>query len=140
MPARISSNWRCRASPPGQRATTRSEIVPARLMERGRNAVLLVGFQAAGTRGRLLSDGADELKIQGQYVPVRSRVVQVQALSAHADYAELLDWLRKSEVSPRRAFVTHGEPAAADAFRRRLRDELGWNAVVPADASTWTLD
>jgi metallo-beta-lactamase family protein len=105
-----------------------------------RNAVLLVGFQAAGTRGRSLADGADELKIQGQYVPVRARVVQIQGLSAHADYAELLDWLRKSGASPRRAFVTHGEPAAADAFRRRLRDHLGWNAVVPADGSTWTLD
>ena len=105
-----------------------------------RNAVLLVGFQAAGTRGRSLSDGADELKIQGQYVSVRARVVQIQGLSAHADYAELLDWLRKSGVSPRRAFVTHGEPAAADAFRRRLRDGLGWNAVVPGDGSTWTLE
>ncbi len=105
-----------------------------------RNAVLLVGFQAAGTRGRLLSEGADELKIHGQYVSVRARVVQIQGLSAHADYAELLDWLRKSGVSPRRAFVTHGEPAAADAFRRRLRDHLGWNAVVPEDGSTWSLD
>ena len=105
-----------------------------------RNAVLLVGFQAAGTRGRLLSEGADELKIHGQYVPVRARVVQIQGLSAHADYAELLDWLRKSGTAPRRAFVTHGEPAAADAFRRRLRDELGWNAVVPTDGSSWTLD
>ena len=105
-----------------------------------RNAVLLVGFQAAGTRGRSLHDGADELKIHGQYVKVRARVVQVQGLSAHADYAELLEWLRKSGVSPRRAFVTHGEPAAADALRRRLRDQLGWNALVPADGSMWTLD
>ena len=105
-----------------------------------RNSVLLVGFQAAGTRGRLLSGGVDELKIHGQYVRVRARVVQIQGLSAHADYAELLDWLRRSGVSPRRAFVTHGESAAADAFRRRLRDSLGWNAVVPGDGSTWTLE
>jgi len=105
-----------------------------------RNAVLLVGFQAAGTRGRALYEGADELKIHGQYVAVRARVVQIQGLSAHADYAELLDWLRKSGVSPRRAFVTHGESAAADAFRRRLRDCLGWNAIVPSDGSTWALD
>lgn len=111
-----------------------------RFLPEPHNAVLLVGFQAAGTRGRLLSDGAEELKIHGQYVPVRARVVQIQGLSAHADYAELLDWLRKSGASPRRAFVTHGEPPAADAFRRRLRDHLGWNAVVPTDGSTWTLD
>lgn len=105
-----------------------------------RHAVLLVGFQSAGTRGRSLLDGTDELKIHGQYVTVRARIAQIPGLSAHADYAELLDWLRKSSLSPRRAFVTHGEPAAADAFRRRLRDHLGWDAVVPSDGSTWTLD
>jgi metallo-beta-lactamase family protein len=95
------------------------------------NTVLLVGYQAARTRGRSLADGTDELKIFGQYVPVRARVVQVQGLSAHADYRELLDWLAASKLSPRRAFVTHGEPAAADAFRRRLADAFGWKAVVP---------
>lgn len=105
-----------------------------------RSAVLMVGYQAAGTRGRALVEGADELKIHGQYVPVRARVVQIQGLSAHADYAEMLGWLRKSALSPRRAFVTHGEPAAADAFRRRLRDDLGWDAVVPEDASMWSLE
>lgn len=105
-----------------------------------RHAVLIVGFQAAGTRGRSLVDGVDELKIHGQYVPVRARVVPLPGLSAHGDYAELLEWLRRSEISPRRVFVTHGEPAAADAFRRRLRDHLGWNAVVPGDGSTWELD
>lgn len=97
-----------------------------------RNAVLLVGYQSAGTRGRALADGADELKIHGQYVPVKARVVQLQGLSAHADYRELLDWLAASELAPRRVFVTHGEPGAADALRRRLVDELGWNATVPS--------
>ena len=105
-----------------------------------RHAVLLVGFQSAGTRGRSLLDGTDELKIHGQYVTVRARIAQIPGLSAHADYAELLDWLRKGSRAPRRAFVTHGEPAPADAFRRRLRDHLGWDAVVPSDGSTWTLD
>jgi metallo-beta-lactamase family protein len=97
-----------------------------------RNAVLLVGYQASGTRGRALGDGADELKIHGQYVPVRARIVQLQGLSAHADYRELLDWLAASKLAPRRVFVTHGEPAAADALRRRLGDELGWSATVPS--------
>lgn len=104
-----------------------------------RSAVLMVGFQAAGTRGRALVEGAHELKIHGQSVPVRARIAQIQGLSAHADYAEMLDWLRKSGLSPRRAFVTHGEPASADAFRRRLRDEFGWDAVVPEDGSTHRL-
>ena len=102
--------------------------------------MLIVGYQASGTRGRALVDGADELKIHGQYVPVRARVVQVQGLSAHADYAEILDWLRPSKLAPKRVFVTHGEPAAADAFRRRLKDAFAWDAVVPNDGSTWTLE
>lgn len=105
-----------------------------------RSTVLIVGFQAAGTRGRSLVDGEDELKIHGQYVPVRARVVQVQGLSAHADHAELIDWLRQSDPAPRRVFVTHGEPAAADALRRRRRDHLSWKAVVPEDGSTWDLE
>jgi metallo-beta-lactamase family protein len=96
-----------------------------------RTTVLLVGFQAAGTRGRSLADGADELKLLGQYVPVRARVVQVEGLSAHADYREMLDWLAAGKLAPRRVFVTHGEPAAADAFRRRLRDTFGWDVTVP---------
>lgn len=100
-----------------------------------RSAVLMVGFQAAGTRGRALVEGAHELKIHGQSVPVRAQIAQIQGLSAHADYAEMLDWLRKSGLAPRRAFVTHGEPAAADAFRRHLQDEFGWDAVVPEDGS-----
>jgi len=104
------------------------------------NAILMVGYQADGTRGRSLVEGTDELKIHGEYVPVRARVVQVEGLSAHADYAELIDWLTHSRISPKRVFVTHGEPAAADAFRRRLRDTFGWNAVVPDDGSRWVLE
>jgi len=96
-----------------------------------KNTVLLVGYQSAGTRGRSLQDGVDELKLHGQYVPVRAHVVSIQALSAHADYAEMIDWLRASQVAPKRAFVTHGEPAATDALRRRLRDTFGWDVTVP---------
>lgn len=103
----------------------------ARFLPDASSAVLLVGYQAAGTRGRALADGADELKIHGQYVPVRARVERIDALSAHADYRELIDWLRGSAIAPRRALVTHGEPAASDALRRRLRDELAWDAATP---------
>jgi metallo-beta-lactamase family protein len=95
------------------------------------NAVLLVGYQSAGTRGRQLAEGADELKLHGQYVPVRARVVQIQALSAHGDYAELIEWLRPAAIAPRRVFVTHGEPGASDAFRRRLGETFGWDATTP---------
>ncbi len=109
----------------------------ARFLPDPRNAVLLVGYQVAGTRGRALLDGTDELKIHGQYVAVRARVAQLASLSAHADHAELIAWLRASELSPRRVYVTHGEPAAADAFRRRLHDAFGWDAIVPTDGASF---
>jgi metallo-beta-lactamase family protein len=62
---------------------------------------------------------------------VRARVVQIQALSAHGDYGELIAWLQRAVIAPRRVFVTHGEPGAADAFRRRLGETFGWDATTP---------
>lgn len=100
------------------------------------STVLLVGYQGSGTRGRTLVDGASELKLLGQYVPVRARIARLDGLSAHADYAEMIDWLRESKLAPRRVFVTHGEPSAADAFRRRLHDTFAWNAGVPEMGET----
>jgi metallo-beta-lactamase family protein len=110
-----------------------------RFLPEEKHHVLLVGYQSAGTRGRALLDGADELKIHGQYVRVRARVSQLEGLSAHADYAEMLEWLRSSRISPQRVFVTHGEPAAADAFRRRLEETFGWNVLVPEMGMTVSL-
>ena len=104
-----------------------------------KHTVLIVGYQSAGTRGRSLIDGAEELKIHGQYVPVRASVRKLDGLSAHADAAEIISWLRDSALRPRRVFVTHGEPAAADALRRRLRDELGFEALVPDHGSRYAL-
>jgi metallo-beta-lactamase family protein len=106
-----------------------------RFLPEARNTVLLVGYQAPGTRGRSLEDGASELKLHGQYVPVRARVRKLSGLSAHADYREIIDWLAVSGVKPSRAFVTHGEPAAADAMRRRIHDRFGWSVVVPEHGS-----
>ena len=103
------------------------------------NTILIVGHQAAGTRGRALVDGVESVKIHGQYVTVRARVRQIGALSAHAAYHELETWFRDSAVAPRRVFVTHGEPGACDAFRRRLVDSFAWDAIVPADGSKWSL-
>lgn len=95
------------------------------------SAVLLVGYQATGTRGRLLAEGAKEIRMHGQDVPVRARIVQIEGLSAHADHVELVDWLRASAIAPRRVFVTHGEPAAATAMRNHLIEAFGWDAIVP---------
>ena len=99
------------------------------------NTILLVGFQAGGTRGRALADGSDAIKVHGEYVPVRARIAQIDGLSAHADYAELLEWLGAAPLNPRRVFVTHGEANASDAFRKRLSERFGWAAEVPEHGS-----
>jgi metallo-beta-lactamase family protein len=104
------------------------------------STVLLVGYQAAGTRGRSLQEGADELKIHGQYVRVRARIAEVNGLSAHADFAELLSWLEGTALAPKRVFVTHGEPSAADAFRRRLRERFGFDVEVPEQGSRYAIE
>lgn len=96
-----------------------------------RSSIVFVGFQAAGTRGDALVRGTDEIKIFGQYVPVRADVHRIDGLSAHADWRELIDWLASGSLQPERTFVVHGEAASADALRRRLGDELGWPAEVP---------
>jgi metallo-beta-lactamase family protein len=98
-----------------------------------RNTILLVGFQAAGTRGAALAAGASAVKIHGAYVPVRAEVVRLDALSAHADRDGLLGWLGAMPGAPRRVFVTHGEPVAADALRLAIEERFGWDVLVPED-------
>ncbi|NNM77768.1 MBL fold metallo-hydrolase [Sphingomonas sp. ID1715] len=95
-----------------------------------RNTILLSGFQAAGTRGRLLLDGARELKIHGDWVPIRAEVVDLPALSAHGDAADLTSWLSALPEPPKRVFVVHGEPAASAAFASRIEQQLGWRSHV----------
>jgi metallo-beta-lactamase family protein len=96
-----------------------------------RNLILLTGFQAGGTRGAALEQGASEIKIHGSYVPVRAEVANLDMLSAHADYPEILGWLAKSRERPSEVFITHGESAAADALRRRAAERFGWPCRVP---------
>ena len=105
-----------------------------------RNTLLFAGFQAGGTRGAALVDGADSVKIHGAYVPVRAEVAQVDVLSSHADYAETIMWLRNFKTPPKETFLVHGEPAAADALRRRISEELGWRCSVPEYLETAALD
>ena len=97
--------------------------------------VLLAGFQAAGTRGRALRDGAATVRIHGQSVPVRARIVILDGLSAHGDRADLLRWARGFTTAPGSVYVVHGEPQPADSFAALLRGELGWNALVAEDGA-----
>ncbi|MFM0725940.1 MBL fold metallo-hydrolase [Paraburkholderia strydomiana] len=101
-----------------------------------RNTIALVGYQAAGTRGAALAAGAPTIKIHGDYVRVRASVVSLSSLSAHADYGEVLSWLRSIPDPPQRTFVTHGEPAAADAMRRHIEETYHWRCEVPLYAQT----
>ncbi|MBI2467494.1 MAG: MBL fold metallo-hydrolase [Candidatus Rokubacteria bacterium] len=96
-----------------------------------RTTVLLVGYQAPATRGRLLQEGARSVRIFGDEVPVRARVEAIHGLSAHADRDGLMRWLRTASRPPRRVVVVHGEPAPAGALAAEIRRELGWDAGVP---------
>lgn len=95
------------------------------------HTVVLTGYQAAGTRGRQLLDGARELKMHGRYVPVRAEVVRDDEFSVHADADELLSWLRDLPEEPDTVYVVHGEVDASRALADRIRSELGWTATVP---------
>lgn len=95
------------------------------------NTILFTGFQAPGTRGASMVAGADSVKIHGAYVPVRAEVASLGMLSAHADRDEILAWLKQFEMPPETTFITHGEPAAADALRRAIAERLGWPCRVP---------
>ena len=101
-----------------------------------RNTILFVGHQAAGTRGAALLAGARQVKIHGHYIRVEAEVTSLDNLSAHADAAEILNWLQHFDHPPRRTFVTHGEPVAADALRLRIQEAFGWDVRVPEHGET----
>ena len=95
------------------------------------STVVFVGYQAAGTRGRRLQEGEKEIKLHGEFVPVRARVESIGSLSAHADANELMRWLGGFKRPPRTTFLVHGEVDSANALRDKIEKELGWHAVVP---------
>jgi metallo-beta-lactamase family protein len=96
-----------------------------------RNTVLFVGFQAAGTRGRQLVDGAQHVKIFGQHVPVHAKIEKIDGMSAHADAGEIIRWLRTFPRPPKMTYLVHGEIVAQDALKLRIGKELGWPVEVP---------
>jgi metallo-beta-lactamase family protein len=98
---------------------------------RPESTVLFVGYQAFGTLGRIIVDGAEEVRIHGEMHPVKARIAKISGFSAHADREELIEWLETLENEPERCYITHGEEQAALAFRDALRERFGWEAVVP---------
>lgn len=96
-----------------------------------RSTILFAGFQAAGTRGAAMVAGAESVKIHGGIIPVRAEVQNLSMLSAHADADEIMTWLRGFQAAPRMTFISHGEPDASEALRRRIETELGWPCKIP---------
>jgi len=101
------------------------------LIDESSTTVLLVGYQAEGTRGRQLQDGAHEIKFFGKYFPVKAKIKSVESLSAHADQQELINWMGKIKNIPEKVFLIHGEPTALDGFRVKIKDTYNWNVSIP---------
>jgi metallo-beta-lactamase family protein len=96
-----------------------------------RNTVVLTGYQAEGTRGQQLQNGARQVKMHGRYVPVRAEIVQIPDFSVHADASELVAWLGRAPRAPHTVYVVHGEPTSSAALANRITQELHWCAIVP---------
>lgn len=105
-----------------------------------RNTILFSGYQAAGTRGAAMLGGARSVRIHGQDVPVRAEVAVLSSLSAHADYEEILDWLRQAPRPPQKTYIVHGDPEAAEAMRGHVERELHWPVEVPKHLEVAELD
>ena len=111
----------------------------ARRLPDARNAVLLAGFQAEGTRGRALLEGAKTLRIHGEDVPVRAEVIELGQFSAHAGRSEILRWLAGLPAPPRQTFIVHGEPAPASALQGAIQSQMRWGVTVAAYRQTYDL-
>ncbi len=96
-----------------------------------KNTVLFIGYQAVGTRGRTILDGAESVKIHGQYVPIRAHIESTSCFSAHADYHEILAWLSNFNSGPRKVFIVHGEPEPARSLSDKINQHFGWSTELP---------
>lgn len=96
-----------------------------------RNTILLTGYQDPGTRGDRLLRGETEIKIHGEMIPVKAKVVAMTNLSAHADYQEILEWLKHFKAKPKKVFITHGNEVSATSLKNKIENELGWSCSIP---------
>ena len=104
-----------------------------------RNAIVFAGFQAGGTRGARMLAGEPSVRIHGQDIAVQAEVVSLPGMSAHADAAQIMRWLRTATHAPSRVYLNHGEPGACDALRLRVERELGWPVTVPRQGQSFDL-
>jgi metallo-beta-lactamase family protein len=101
------------------------------LIDESSTTVLLVGYQAEGTRGRQLQDGCHEIRFFGKYYPVNASIRSIESLSAHGDQNDLMDWLSNIKNIPEKVFLIHGEPSVLDAFRVKIEHVHNWNVRIP---------
>jgi metallo-beta-lactamase family protein len=112
-----------------------------RLLPERNATIVFVGYQAAGTTGRRILEGEPEVKILGEWTSVRCHIERIGSFSAHADWQEILRWLKSlEETPPRRTFITHGEPEAASAMRGHIIERFGWQVSVPQYGDRVELD
>jgi metallo-beta-lactamase family protein len=92
--------------------------------------VIIVGYQAEGTRGRKLLEGAKDIKIHGKYYEVKAKILEIEGLSAHGDQEDLINWLSNLENKPKKVFLVHGENIPADELRIKINEKYGFDCVV----------
>jgi metallo-beta-lactamase family protein len=112
----------------------------ARLAPDRKNAILLAGFQADGTRGRALEEGAKTLRIHGEDVPIAAEVINLRQFSAHAGQSELIRWLSGMPAAPRQTYLTHGEPQASAALKEKIEAAYKWKVALPQYLQTVDLN
>ena len=105
----------------------------ANMLPVSKHTIVLVGYQAIGTRGRRLLEGEEFVKMHGKEIAVKAQIEQINSFSVHADASELLDWLRTSSEAPKSLFIVHGEGESSVALQERINQDLGWKSVIPKD-------
>jgi len=109
-------------------------------LENPNATIIIPGFQAAGTRGRTLSEGGTEIKIHGNYYKVKVSVEHIHTMSSHAGQDEIISWLSAIKDKPKQVFIVHGEPQSASALRLKIKDTLGWQCTIPQLMDSFNLD
>jgi metallo-beta-lactamase family protein len=112
----------------------------SRRLPEEKNTLLLIGYQAYGTRGRLILEGRPSVKIHGREVPINCTVANIDTFSGHADYSEILAWLMGFNRPPEKTFIVHGEAEASTSLAEKIRLHYGWDVVVPEQGATFELD
>tara|TARA_Y100000588_G_C14259444_1_gene926965 strand:+ start:34 stop:1389 length:1356 start_codon:yes stop_codon:yes gene_type:complete len=112
----------------------------ANTITNAKNTILFVGYQADGTKGRMLLEDIPEIKIYGKYYPVRATIKNIASLSAHADYHDILTWLASIEKPPKKIFLTHGDVDSLKSLQEKIIQRFNWSVVVPKYTDTYSLD